>query len=1270
MWLVNASLRNPYTVWVSMLLVAVLGVLGYRRTPTDILPTLKAPVVVVYSSYRGMPAPDMEQTVTAILERSLTRCDHLDHIESRSLLGISIIKVHFRPHVNGDVAASQVIALVNGEMQNLPPGMLPPTVLNYDASAIPVGNLVISSRSRDDKFLLDLADHQLRDELVGIEGLASAPVFGGAFRQVQIYVHPRTLEALKMSPLDVARKVNEQSQAIPTGEIRIKKQNYYVRSNAMAKNKEEFENIPIHNDGRKVVRLGDVAQIVDGTRWRTNIVRVDGHPAVYLPLLRQSGASAVAVIDNVEAFLEQLKEKGTIPEDVEIEVAFDQSEYVRDALAHLRMEAVLGGVLASLVVLLFLGSLRSTWIVSLSIPLSLLAAFAGLYFLGETLNIMTLGGLALVLGRVIDDSVVDVENTVRHLQMGKTPFQAALDSAAEIAVPVFIATVVTGIVFTPLVFMSGMGKYLFTPLAVSVALALAASYVVSRTVSPLMCASYLRKGDGPGASAHGLAAERFPPWLLALALVVGFGCAIAWGFAQIGPPPVTWLPAAAVRFFPRVAEAVVVLGMASGVLVAIALLSRVSAAFERFFARVTKVYERALERALSWRVVVLAGVAALLVPAFLAFRSTGQELFPDVDSSMFTIHMRVSGGPRVEETERQMGEIEDLLRGHVATSGQFIEEVARCRRLREEDRLERLREANPEEQGLIDEVAELHRDRPARDALALRHANQTFVVPGLIPEEDLVLTLVNAGLSSRWSAVYTPNNGPHAAFLQVQLRSGFAGRRTSTIEYVAVVRDHLRRRYPGNDFFFETGGMIRNILNAGAVAPIQVQVFGRDHERRREIARLLYQEITKVPGVTDSHSPQSIDLPQLKVVVDRIRASQAGLTEMDVVRNIITALMSSAQLAPNFWIDPETGNPYIIGVQYPEHLVNSIQTLEEIPITGQSDQAKRPSGPMRTEVDAGPSPRFAGRRPTTRLENVARIERGQGPVEVYHFAASRVSQLFVNVEDRDLAGVSGEIDGVVKRFPLTWALSKLPVEQQHLAEDPAFVDRLARYLKKPNKAERAKLLADYAVAGELLELPRGVRVEVRGEVKSMRKSFREMAFALVMAVLLVYLVMAAQFASWLDPLIMIVAAPLGLIGVALTLWATNTSLNIQSCMGVLMMVGVSVSNSVLLVEFANRQRAEGVDTRRAILNAARVRLRPILMTTIATVLGLLPMAIHLRPGDEMNLPLARAVIGGLVGSTLLTLFVVPVLYLMLKPVEGMASEEPAPRGEGGHAPAV
>jgi CzcA family heavy metal efflux pump len=1038
MWLVNAALRRPYTVWVGMLLVVVLGVVAYRRTPTDILPTLKVPVVVVFCSYRGMPAPDMEQSVVAPLERSLTRCDHLEHIESRSLLGIGIIRVYFRAETDPDVAASQVISLVNSELQNLPPGMLPPSILKYDATAIPVGNLIISSPSRDDKELLDLADHGIRDELAGIEGLASAPVFGGVFRQVQVYVHPRSLEALNLSPMDVARIVNAQSQVIPTGEIRIGGQNYYVSSNSMVSSPEDFQKIPLWTDGRKVVYLGDVANVVDGTRWRTNTVRVDGKRAVYMPLLRQAGASAIKVVDNVQAFLPELHKRGTIPDDVQVEVAFDQSQYVRESLGNLRLEGVMGAVLASLVVLVFLGSWRGTFIVALSLPLSILCAFLGLYFSGQTLNIMTLGGLALVLGRIIDDSIVDVENTFRHLRMGKSPLEAARDSANEISVPVLMATITTIVVFLPITFMTGMGKFMFTPLAIAASLALIASYFVSRTVSPVCCARLLRPEH-----------ERPTGWA-----------------ALLG-----WL-------------------------------------FEGFAAA----YEAVLRFALRWRVAVVVLVLALILPAILAFKHIGQELFPDVDSGEFTVHMRATGGPRVEETERQVAEIERLVRE-------------------------------------------------------------------VVPEDDLDVVLSNVGISSRWSAIYTSNNGPHAAFVRVQLRSGFSGRQRTTQQYVEELRERLKRTpdLTGNDFFFETGGMIRRILNSGAVAPIEVQVHGADHDTRKRVARDLDRRIAQVRGVDETYQPQGIDLPQLRVNVDRVRAQLVGLTETDVVRNVIIALMSSAQIAPNFWIDPRTGNPYFIGVQYPEEAVEGVQTLNTIPITPE----RRVS---------------AGQYRPRQLKEVADIQRAQAPVEIFHHNASRISQLFASVSDQDLSGVAADVKQIVRDT----------------------------------------------------ELPKGVRVTVQGEVQSMRESFRDMGFSLALAVLLVYLVMAAQFSSWLDPLIMIVSAPLGLIGVVAALWLTGTSLNIQSCMGILMMIGISVSNSVLVVEFANRQLAAGMDPFTAAVTAARTRLRPVLMTTIATILGLLPMAIHLRPGDEMNLPLARAVIGGLAGSTLLTLFVVPMLYTFLK----------------------
>jgi multidrug efflux pump subunit AcrB len=563
----------------------------------------------------------------------------------------------------------------------------------------------------------------------------------------------------------------------------------------------------------------------------------------------------------------------------------------------------------------------------------------------------------------------------------------------------------------------------------------------------------------------------------------------------------------------------------------------------------------------------------------LAFRSVGQELFPEVDASEFTIHLRAVGGPRVEETERQVAEIEQMIRD-------------------------------------------------------------------VVPAEDLELIQANIGISSRWSAIYTPNNGPHAAFIRVQLRSGFSGRSTPTLTYLDELREQLRDRFPGDDFFYESGGMIRRILNAGALAPIEVQVHGRDNEERRRVTRLVDTLLEPVPGIRDTYIPQGMDLPQLRVVVDRMKAARPKLTETDVVRNVITALMSSAQLAPNFWIDPLTGNPYVIGVQYPEYVVNSLQTLEQIPITPAAGAGKD--------------------WPLLRLEDVATIERSQGPVEVYHHNASRVSQLFINVADNDLAGVAKKVDSLVaRRLPLAYAIRSLPSDRAELADNEEFRDQLKRYLSTNDRALGETLREKYKVDPQKLKMPRNIRVEVRGEVSSMRESFREMLLALALALALVYLVMAAQFSSWLDPFITIVAAPLGLIGVAFALWLTGTSLNIQSCMGILMMVGISVSNSVLLVDFANRQRESGLDPLSAVISAARTRLRPILMTTLATILGLLPMAIHLRPGDEMNLPLARAVIGGLTGSMLLTLFVVPVLYTLLERRRAVSISPLSPSGERG-----
>jgi multidrug efflux pump subunit AcrB len=1165
MWLVNAALRHPYSVYVGMLLVVILGLVSYQRTPTDILPQLKVPVVVVYASYRGMPAPDMEQSVTSVLERALTRCDHLAHIESRSILGAGIIRLYFRPQVNPDVATSQVISLVQTEMQNMPPGMLQPTILKYDASAIPVGNLVISSNSRSDRDLLDLADTFLREELASIEGLASAPVFGGAFRQIMVYVDPRKLDAHDLSPMEVARIVNAQSQILPTGEARFGPQTYYVTSNSMVATPEQFARIPIKQVDSQVVRLGDVATIVDGQRWRTNTVLVDGRRAVYMPLLRQTGASAVDVIDNVKAFLPRLHQHG-LPDDVHVEVAFDQAQYVREALTNLRLEALYGAVLASLVVLLFLGSLRTTWIVALSIPLSILAALMGLYFTGHTLNIMTLGGIALVLGRIVDDSIVDVENTVRHLHMGKSPLDAARDSAEEIAVPVLMATLTTIVVFLPITFMAGLGKYLFTPLAVSASLAMLASYVVSRTVSPLYCAKNLRANDR-----H----QRFPWWLLGLGLVlavVGLGMPTLALLGQkvLSLPgwleqTVTW-PTMKLSF--TLQQGLAVLGALGALIVLIRVVYAVSGLFGAFFEMVTALYERLLHGAIRVRYLVLVGLLAVLVPAGWCFVRVGQELFPEVDAGEFTVHLRATGGPRVEATEVQVRQIEDLVRD-------------------------------------------------------------------VVPKQDVEMIVSNIGINARWSAIYTPNNGPHAAFVRVQLRSGFAGRRTPATTYVERVRERLEQEFPGDDFFFETGGMIRRILNSDAVAPIEVLVHGRDPVLRRALSRRLDTRIARIEGVRETYMPQGMDLPQYRVEVDRTAAQLLGLTETDAIRNVVTTLMSSAQLAPNFWMDPKSGNPYIIGVQYPEHLVRDKNTLERILI---SLDRTRPDG---TPVKA-------------RLDQVARLERSQGASEIYHVDIKRVNQIYVSVGGHDLAGVAREIERIVAAFPLEYALERLHADQKHLADDAAFRGKLEAFVKEDKNRERQRALGreiwkEYRVDPDELKLPAGFHFTVRGEVSSMRDSFAEMTFNVLLAVVLLYLLMAAQFASWRDPLIMIVAAPLGLVGIVLTLWLTGTSLNIQSFMGVLMMIGIALSNSTLLVDFANRLRKEGADTRTAVVEAARIRLKPIVMTSLATVAGLLPMAVHLHPGDEMNLPLARAVIGGLMTSTVLTLFVVPILYVMLKP---------------------
>ncbi|MBI1747500.1 MAG: efflux RND transporter permease subunit, partial [Acidobacteria bacterium] len=785
----------------------------------------------------------------------------------------------------------------------------------------------------------------------------------------------------------------------------------------------------------------------DAFAIQTNIVHVDGKRQVYIPIYRQPGANTIQAVEGVKAAIPRIAAR--IPSGINLDVIFDQSHYVREAIAGLETEGLLGALLASFMVLIFIGSFRSMVIIFLSIPLSVLAAFIGLYFTGDTINAMTLGGLALAVGRLVDDSIVVLENTHRHLKMGKGARAAARDAAEEVAMPVLVSTITTIVVFAPVIFLYGMGKYLFTPLALAVAFSMMASYVIAMTVVPATMAYLYRRrptedaDEGPSASEAETTEER---------------------------------PAA----------------QPGGIF----------GYFDRAFEMLRMGYESTLDWALGHRRRVLIVAGVLFIGALALYPRIGRELFPQVDAGQFMIRVRGSSGTRVEEMEKLIERIEAALREEIAG-----------------------------------------RDRKT--------------------------IISNIGVLYDWPAAYTPNSGPQDAFINVQLTPE---RTQRAQDYVAKLRRDLPERFPGVELAYDTGGLLTAALNFGLPSPINIQVEGNDLRVARALAEQIQSLVENIPGTADVRIQQRLDYPQIDVNVDRVKAAYLGLTQQDVVKNAVSALNSSINFDPAFWIDDKTGNHYFVGVQYPEDRINAKETLENIPLTG--------------AMSGHP----------TLLRNIAEFKRSTGPLEVNHVNIVRVIDVFSNVQGRDVGSVAGEI-------------------QQAIAT---------------------------------LKLPAGYRVQMRGEVASMAESFQSLSFGLLLATVLVYLVMVAQFRSFLDPFIIMFAVPLGLIGVILILLLTGTTVNIQSFMGVIFMVGISVSNSILLVEFANRRRSEGQSIREAVIQAGGIRLRPILMTSLAAVIGLLPMALGVGHGAEANMPLARAVIGGLTISTVLTLLVVPVLYTLLK----------------------
>ena len=1032
------ALRYPYLIIVICLITCVVGVTSVTRMPVDLFPPIKIPVVVVATFFNGMPPEQIETDITGRFERFFTLASGVDHMESRSLPGVSLIKIYFQPGFNADSAVTEIANLAMADLRRLPPGTLPPVVLKFDASSLPVCLITLKGQGMTEAKLRDLGQFDVRDQIANVPGASVPMPFGGRYRQIMVYVDPLKLEAYHLSVMDVVRSVNDANLILPAGDVKIGPYDYNLYVNSQVNDMKDLNEVPLKTINNQPVFIGDVGHAVDGSEIQYNVVRVDGQPSVYLPVLKQGGdANTIEVVNGIKKSIANLFD---VPKQLITKVVFDQSIFVRDAIDNLIHEGLIGLILTGVMILIFLGSMRATIAVFLSIPLSALAAFIALQFGGSTINAMVLGGLALAFSRLIDNSVVVLENIFRHMEMGEAPDAAAERGGKEVQLAVLAATLATSIVFFPVTFLYGVSRFLFVALALAVILSLFASYLVAMTVVPLFCAKFIKLHGTHGESEASSQSK-------------------GWG-------------------------------------------ARFNRGFNHKFHQMLDRYEGVLKLALLRPVATVLGITGIFILSLGLYPFVGEAYFPRTDPSQFVINVKAPTGTRIEDSARLVQKVEQVVRE-------------------------------------------------------------------VVPAKDLKIIVSNIGVQAGFSAIYTPNSGPHTAFVQVGLN---AGRHLSSFQYMDLVRARLRKEVPEVAAYFQTGGLVDAVLNLGLPAPLDVQVTGFDMDKTHQIATEIAQKAQALPGVSDVLVPQDVDYPALELNISRLRASEMGLNEKEVVGDVITALVSDQMISPSYWVDPRSGNDYFLTVQYPENLLpRTFDELGAVPLRG-SDL---------------PYP--------TRLDNVSQISHVESPTEVDHYQLLRTMDVYVSPSGEDLSKVLSGVQKIVKQ----------------------------------------------------LNLPSNVRVNIRGSAQAMQASFRSFGFGLILSTLLVYLILVAQFKSFLDPFLILLAVPTGLTGVLLFLFLTGTTLNVMSLMGIVMMVGIVVSNSILIVEFTRRLREEGRPLREAVSLACRVRLRPVLMTSLATLIGLIPMAMKLGTGTEAYAPLARAIIGGLAVSVVLTVFIVPCAYFIL-----------------------
>ncbi len=1044
MWLVRIALRRPYTFTVVAVLIAILGGVAVLTMPTDIFPDIDIPVVSVIWSYSGIPPEEMANRIATVFERAMTTTvNDIEHIESQSYPGVTVIRAYFQPNAKVEMAIAQITSISQSTLRIMPPGIFPPSVIKYNASSVPILQLSINSQTLPEQVLYDYGQNFIRTQLATVQG-ASVPLpYGGKMRNILVDLDPNLLYGKHLSATEVSQALSLQNLILPAGNIKVGEREYYVRVNSSPLVVSALNDLPIKTVDGATIFLKDVAQVRDGYAVQTCIVRQNGARAALLTVLKNGKASTLQIVENVKSVLPRIM--AGLPTELNIRTLLDQSLFVRAAINGVAREAVIAVLLTGFMILLFLGSWRSTLTVCVSIPLSVLCSLIFLNLAGQTINVMTLGGLALSVGILVDNATVTIENIYRNLEQQKTLTRAILDGAQQINVPIFVSTLAICIVFVPVLLLTGPARYLFTPLSMAVVFAMLASYLLSRTLVPTMV--------------HNLCAREAEIYTKGEEHVERGG-------------PIWWL----------------------------------HRGFQRRFDRFRESYRGALVWTLDHR--ALAGslfVAFMAGSLSLAF-VVGEDFFPVVDSGQMRLHVSAPAGTRLEQTEQIFSRVEDEIR----------------------------RELGPELANILDDIG-------------------------------LPAGSINIAYSD------TATIGPGDGEILISLRED---RRTPTAELTQRLRRTLKERFPDLTFFFQPANITNQILNFGLPAPIDVQVVTRDSAAGYNLARELQRRISLVSGAVDVHIRQEVSYPDVRVDVDRSRASEAGLTQRDVANSLLISLSSSGQVAPNQWLNPVTGVNYQVVVQTPQYRVSSFEELGRTPIAA--------PGGGRTQL----------------LSNLATFSRGTSTALVSHYNVQPVFDVFANVQQRDLGGVAGDVERIVREITP--------------------------------------------------RLPRGTFIDTRGQVETMNTSFTRLGLGMIFAVVLVYLLMVVNFQSWLDPFIILMAIPGALAGILWMLFVTQTTLSVPALMGAIMTVGVATANSILVVTFANDERMTGKDAMTAALSAGYTRLRPVIMTALAMIMGMLPMALGMGEGGEQNAPLGRAVIGGLIVATFATLFFVPVVYSYLR----------------------